>query len=608
MELDREDRAKLELVIRALGSAIGTMLLTGHGSCFAKLPRQRREAILQAWSASALPLKRAGFQALKRLIHVAHYCWPGPTGRHPAWDHTGYPGPLPPPQQGTTRLAEPTVDRDMTLECDVVVVGSGAGGGVVAGVLAESGRDVIVLERGLNAGSEDMTQIEGDMLGALYLRGGLLMSQNGSMPILAGGCVGGGTVINYTTSLPLPAATRAEWDERAGIHLFTTARFGESVERVSRRLDVGTRWTTPGTRDRILERGCRALGWHVATIPRNVTECREGTECGFCAYGCRHGAKNSTARTYLADAVDRGARLVSRCDVRAIMIEGERAVGVRAVVHRDGHAYAVTVRARRVVIACGAVYTPAVLARSGVTNRMVGRNLYLHPSTALMGIFAERVEPWTGALQTRYSEHMADLSGGYGVRFETAPIHLALVASGFGWESARAHRLDVAALAHTGLVGVLLRDRRPGRVAVTRNGRPKVHYEVSRLDAAHTRAGLLAAGRILHAAGAERLVSLHTPPARVATAATSWERDLTSSMDASGYRRCRMSYISFHQMGTAAMGANRQAVVDERGEVHGVRGLFVADASTFPASSGVNPMLTIMAIADHVARGIQDAW
>jgi choline dehydrogenase-like flavoprotein len=261
-----------------------------------------------------------------------------------------------------------------------------------------------------------------------------------------------------------------------------------------------------------------------------------------------------------------------------------------------------------VVVACGTLHTPAVLVRSGLDLPALGRSLYLHPVTAVLGQFDQRVEPWAGALQTRFSDQLADQHQGYGVKFETAPVHFALAASALGWEGSVRSRDDIAALAHTGLVGILLRDRDPGRVRIGRDGRPRAHYELSGYDAAHLRRGLLGAAQVLVAAGAREVSTLQTPPAR-GQPANGWLARFTSEADARGYRRGHLTCVSFHQMGTAPLGADpARSVAADTGEVHGVHGLLVADASTFPRSSGVNPMLTIMAVADHVSRGIAERW
>ncbi len=602
------DRARLQLLLTVLDSRTAN-LVQGFGfRSFADMDADTRARLLSGLAHSSITLKRAGFQALKRLCQVAYFCWPHRDGHHPAWAVTGYPGPRPQPDRVVAPLAEaPLPQADATLECDVVVVGSGAGGGVVAGLLAAAGRDVIVLEKGVNPSSRDMTQIEGDMFNTLFLDGGMLMTESGSMPILAGSCVGGGTVINWTTSFALPDPIRAEWDRRAGLGLFESAAFGAALERVQRRLDVGTQWTTPSRRDLLFERGVQSLGWPVQPIPRNVTDCREGLECGFCTYGCRHGAKNSTASTYLQDAVAAGARLVSRCAVDQVLIEQGRAVGVRGhVIEADHRRREVTVRASTVVVACGAINTPVLLLRSGLRNEHIGRNLHLHPVSAMGAFFPDRVEPWGGAMQTRYCARFADMDGeGYGARFETGPIHFALPASAFGWASPRQVRDDIGRLAHMGHVGILLRDRDAGRVTPNRWGHPRVRYDVSTHDAGNMRRAIEASARIMAAAGAEELFTLHTPPVRCQPGGTGWLERFMAQADAIGYRKLRMSYVSFHQMGTAAIGADRRrGAVNERGETFDVRGLFVADGSAFPAPSGVNPMITIMAVADHVARAI----
>ena len=607
---DPKDRAKLALLLSALDSPFANLLFAGRFQSFTRMDPETREAVLLGWAHSGLQLRRAGFQALKRLVNVCYYAFPRDGNGHPAWRAAGYPGPLPMPGTLPAPLIVETIDRDTTLDCDAVVVGSGAGGGVAAGLLALAGKSVIVLEKGENPDAAKFTQVEGEMLGEYYLDHGLLMTQSGSMPILAGSGLGGGTVINYTASFPLPERVRAEWDARSGLSLFSSPRFAESMQRVQARLDVNTRFSTPGVRDQILERGCLAMGWHVDAIPRNVSGCLMGTECGYCGYGCRHGAKNSTAATYLADAAQRGARFVVRCDVRRVIQENGRATGVVAQVRTgDGSTVTLTVRARVVVAACGAVKTPGLLARSGLGNRNIGRGLRLHPGTALVGLFGERVEPWTGATQTRYSDQFSDQGDGYGTKFETVPIHFAMPASAFGWEGAAQHKATLARLSHSSIVGLLLRDRDAGRVVTGKDGVPRVHYDLSDHDVAHLRNGFRGAAQVLAAAGATEIFSVQQPPVRVRTGVNGWLDRLTDGMDSRGYTKCRMAYISFHQMASCTMGADpARSVVGETGETHELKGLYVSDSSAFVTSSGVNPMITIMGIADHVARGIAESW
>ena len=607
-----DDRARLRMLLDVMDSSLANLLLAGRPRAFTTLHAAERVAVLRGWAESGIQLRRAGFQALKRLVNVAYYVWPTADGSHPAWRAVGYPGALPPPAGAATAPRLPVVDvaADATLECDVVVVGSGAGGGVAAGVLAEAGRSVVVLEKGENLGPRDFTQVEGDMLQAAYLDGGLLMTQSGSLPILAGSCLGGGTVVNWTTSLPLRQPTRAEWDRQSGLSLFESPRFAESLTRVMQRSGVNTENSVPGVRDLILERGLRSLGWHVDVIPRNATGCAHGLECGYCGYGCRHGAKNSTAKTYLPSAVSHGARIVVRCDVRRVLREGGRAVGVEGTVRTaDGGTVRLTVRARAVIAAAGALHTPALLMRSGLVNARIGRGLRLHPVSAVSGIFEERVEPWSGDLQTRHSDQFANQDNWYGAKLETGPVHWALPGSAFGWEGPEQHRRIIRQLGNISVCGILLRDRDAGRVEAGRDGRPVAHYELSGYDAKHLREAMLGAAQVLAAAGAKEIFTLQQPPLEMTPGGPGWVDRFAAGVDARGLDRCRMALISFHQMASCALGAGPdRGVAGETGETFEAPGLYLADGSAFVTSSGVNPMITIMAIADHVARAIAERW
>lgn len=601
-------RWQIGMLLDALDSGAVNVLLGSPFHAITELGHDQRIALLREWADSAIAMKRAGFQALKRLVLVAHYAFPSRGASHPAWSEVGYPGALPhEPGEVNQPLPIERIEKDATLDCDVVVVGSGAGGGVAAGILAQSLKSVIVLEKGGQHTPKDFSHVEGEGFDELYADHGLMMTKSGSMPILAGSGLGGGTVINYTTSFALPEATREEWNRLSGLSLFTSGRFADALTSVEARLKVSTIFSAPSRRDQILEEGCTARGYHVGVIPRNAAGCPSAEACGYCGMGCRHNAKQSTALTYLRDAVNQGARIVTRADVLHILIDQRRAWGVVARVRKpDGTQVMLTVRAKAVVVACGSIGTPALLTRSGVNNRNIGRGLRLHPVTAVGGFFPERVAPWVGHLQTRYSDQFANLRDGYGAKFETAPVAFALPASAFGWDDPVRHRADIARLAHLGIVGILLRDRASGEVQTGKAGIPRVAYDLSGFDTRNLRVALRGAADVLAAAGASELMTLQQPPVRITPGSPGWLNAFAAAMDARGYAAGRMSFITFHQMGTCAMGRNpRTSVVGETGESHDVKGLYVADASAFPTSSGVNPMITIMAIAHVVAQGLQ---
>ena len=599
------DRAELIQLLGLMESRIANVVLGGVAARFSALDRGARERYLRGWATSRLGAKRKAFQALKRLTTVAYYTAVDERGGNPSWAALGYPGPLGPAPQVAKPIQPLAVTADLVLDCDVVVIGSGAGGGVVAGELAAQGKDVVVLEKGAYLNERDFSQLEGEMLARAYDGGGLLATDDLGAIILQGSCLGGGTVVNYTTSFHTPDHVREEWAREHGLPHFTSAEFTRSLDAVARRIHVTTDAARPSARDAILIRGLAARGWHHGLLPRDVDGCTQDDTCGYCGYGCRRGAKQSTLLTYLQDAHDRGARIVTHADVRRVMIERGRASGVEALVQAPGahRAFALTVRARAVVVACGSIHSPALLLRSGIALPALGRHLALHPATAVLGDMEEPVRPWTGTVQAHYSDQFADLDSGYGFKFETAPMHPSLFALAVPWESGDAHRRAMTRLAQTTLCGILLRDREGGRVRVDRAGHPVVRYRLSRYDARHLRRACAAAGELLEAAGAReiwlplaRRVAYRPGPG----ARARWLAEL----DRTGWGPNQMLLVTFHQMASCRMGASaKTSVVDAGHQVWGVPQLYVADASVFPTASGVNPMLTIMGVA-HRAAGV----
>jgi choline dehydrogenase-like flavoprotein len=599
------DQAELTQLLGLMQSPIANVALGGVARSFTALDRAARERYLRGWATSRLPAKRKAFQALKRLTTVAYYTAVDGRGTNPSWPALGYPGPLGPAPQVPKPIRPLAVVGDTVLDCDVVVIGSGAGGGVMAGELAAQGKDVVVLEKGAYLNESDFSQLEGEMLERAYDGGGLLATDDLSAIILQGSCLGGGTVVNYTTSFHTPEHVREEWAREHGLPHFTTPEFTRSLDTVAQRIHVTTDAARPSARDAILIRGLERCGWHHGVLPRDVKGCTQDDTCGYCGYGCRRGAKQSTLLTYLQDAHDRGARIVTHANVRRVTLARGKAAGVEAMVHPPGahRAYALTVRARAVVVACGSIHSPALLLRSGVSLPALGRHLALHPATAVLGDMDEPVRPWTGTVQAHYSDQFADLDQGYGFKFETAPMHPSLFALAVPWESGAAHRQAMTRLSQTTLCGILLRDRDGGRVRVDRAGNPIVRYRLSRYDARHLRRAFAAAGELLEAAGAKeislplaRRVAYRPGPG----ARARWLAEL----DRVGSGPNQMLLVTFHQMASCRMGANaKTSVVDARHQVWNVPGLYVADASVFPTASGVNPMLTIMGMA-HRAAGL----
>jgi choline dehydrogenase-like flavoprotein len=329
-------------------------------------------------------------------------------------------------------------------------------------------------------------------------------------------------------------------------------------------------------------------------------------------YGCRHGGKQSVTLTYLRDAQEKGADIIARCQADRLVIEKGRIIGVDATItSRDGVRRKLRVSAKIVVAACGSLHTPALLLRSGVKNPQLGRNLYLHPTTGVGGLFEHRIAAWEGAPQSIVCNEFAGLRNGYGFRLETAPAHPGLIGLSTPWTGARSHREEMQMSARAALIIVLVRDKSGGRVTIDKAGRPVIDYRPGTGEQAMIREGLVRGARAMDAAGALGVHTVHTRPLAVGDGAPGAQRfadieGLCAAIYRSRVTDNHLGLFSAHQMGTCRMGRNSSAAVcDERGEVFGVRGLFIADASAFPGSSGVNPMISVMALADHTARQIE---
>lgn len=602
---DERARSDLSRLLRLLDSPAGGAALYGRTKRFRDLDPTARIAALRAMSTSRLVQVRQAFKALKLLAGLLYTTAPAGEVRWVVWEAMGYPGPDGPAPSVPKPLTPMTPTADATWDADVVVVGSGAGGGPAAAVLAGAGLDVVVVEKGGYRNEADFTHVEFDAYRHMYLDAGLSGTADSGIAMLAGSTLGGGTVINYSTSFPTPPAVREQWDAEAGFDdVFTGRDYEAASQAVLARLGINLDHNQPSQREVLMEKALRDLGWHVQAMPRNVAGC-DPADCGYCGFGCRRGAKQSSLRTWLEDAAAAGARFVTGADVERVLTDGGRATGIEARV--DGHR--LVVRARAVVLAAGALNTPAILLRSGLGSRAVGRHLRLHPVTAVWGRFAESVRPWTGVMQALYSDEFADLDGdGYGFKFETAAVHPLFPALFFGWSDGAQWKRDLLAIEHWSPLGVLLRDRGAGRIKVRRDGRPAWHYRLGKTDTAHMRQGVRRAAQALAAAGAEEVMASTSPPVRWQPGRSGSLEGFVLDADQVGYGPNQTSYLSFHQMGSARMGSSpRTSVVGPDNQVHGTRGLYVMDGSCFPTASGVNPMVSIQAIAHRGASALAAA-
>jgi long-chain-alcohol oxidase len=596
------ERAQFLQLLDLWDSHLHSLLTVRRWAAFSLLPLETRIRVLLSWADSGLNRRRGAFQALRKAIGFLYVMLPGAEGApSPVWKRFGYPGPLGPQASKPRALRPLTPEADTDLSCDICIVGSGAGGSVAAAVLAAAGKDIIVLEAG---GYYDDADFDGAELGGfqrLYLEGGFAATADQSVGLLAGECLGGGTVVNYSTSFRTPDDVRAEW-AAAGVPWFTSEEYSSSLDAVCARLSVNLEHNRISTRELVLQRGLSALGWHIASMPRNVVGCEQGKICGYCGYGCSIGAKQSSTKTWLADAQRAGARLVTETRATRVRIEAGVATGVEA---RSRNGCRVNVRCKAVVAACGAIHTPALLLRSGLRNENIGRHLHLHPVSNVCGVFEEEIRPWEGTMQAIYSDEHRFFTGNYGVKYETTALQPVIAVAVLPWREPDHYRSLLARLANTTAIGVLLRDRDGGRVTLDREGNPVAHYALSEFDRAHLRRGFIGAARILEAAGARLIFSPHAKWCAYEPGCSGSLDSFTQAMDAAGWDSGRLALFSFHIMGSARLGGSPKAsATNPDGETWEARNLFVMDGSSFPSASGVNPMISIEAIARRNALAL----
>jgi choline dehydrogenase-like flavoprotein len=494
-----------------------------------------------------------------------------------------------------------SAERPLELEVDACVVGSGAGGAACACELAEGGLRVALVEEGHHYQTADFTSDPITVIQRLYRHAGAALI-HGRPPILfsEGRCVGGSTVINGGICWRTPEKVVKRWQCELGLADLDYARLEPLFQRVERALHVAEQ--DPGSVGRdaeLLKLGADRLGYRTAPVRRNQRHCA-GTN--LCLLGCPTGAKQSTLVTYVPRALAAGATLLADCRVERVLVEGDRAAGVAgrfgptADPTRAGRP--VEVRARQVVLAGGALETPALLLKSRLCNSsgQVGRNFLCHPNAKAVGVFAEDVQGWKGTIQGWQVHEFLD----EGLLITTSMVPPGLLALSLPWFGPAS--LEVMRDYNRMLVGgVLVEDLHAGRVGLDWFAEPRASYRLDARDAARLVRGVALTAEIYFAAGARRVL---LPFAHL---------DAIDSPDDIGRLLAHpippsdIEVLTVHAMGTCRMGRDpRRSVVDSFGRTHDLANLWIADASVVPTPLGVNPMISIMTLAVRTAHRILD--
>jgi len=488
------------------------------------------------------------------------------------------------------------IDKDININADVCVIGTGAGGAAAAYTVAKAGMKTIILEEGSYLTGEDFTQKPIDALTTTYRDHGFITSF-GIPPIIIplGRAVGGTTTINSGTCYRLPSSVIKNWHEQFGIDWLTEEEYSRLASFVEKEIHVEP---VPehifGKNSALFRKGTEALGLAGAPIPRNAYEC-DG--CAFCAFGCPKDAKQATMLNFIPDAIKYGATLYSNAKVFKLIIENNRVRGVKGVfINPDGKptSKTITVHANNVIVAAGAINTPVLLKKNGLKHPRIGKNLHIHPAARVSAMFNERVDGWIGVPQGYNIHHYVD----EGIFIQGQFVPPSVLAQSLPYVGKR-HTDLMERYPYIGSFGALISDTGAGRV-LSGMGNPVIIYNLSKQDHIKMVKSIAITAKVWFAAGA---LEVHTQIATRPVIHSAKEADELLEKLPPAWA---LELMAFHPMGTAMMGSDEKiAVVKPDGETYEIKGLYVADASLFPTSTRLNPQITIMSMATKIGEQIR---
>ena len=488
-----------------------------------------------------------------------------------------------------------------TIEADVAIIGTGAGGGTTAEILTKAGLKVLLIEEGPLKSTNDFRMDERQAYKDLYQENAGRMNKDGSMSILQGRCVGGTTVINWTSSFRTPAQTLQFWGDEFKTQGVSEVDMAPWFERMEKRLNITPWYIPPNENNAVLSRGADALNIDWKVIPRNVAGC---WNLGYCGTGCPTNAKQSMLVTTIPSALNEGARLIYNARAERLVMDGKQVTGIEITALDNNHrptGVKVTAKAKTVVLAAGGINGAALMLRSDAPdpNKRVGKRTFFHPVAFSFAEFDKEINPYYGAPQSVYSDQYQwqTVDGPVGYKLEVPPLHPGLTSvllMGHGEK----HFEDMQKLPNLHSMIALLRDgfneeSQGGSIELASDGSAIIDYPINDYLWEGIKRSHYTMAEIEFAAGARAVKTAHVD----AKWETSWKA-AKAAIDNLPYIASRALVGSAHVMGGMAMGEDlSDCVVDSNAKYHYLDNLYVIDGSVFPTSIGANPQLSIYGMA-----------
>ena len=495
--------------------------------------------------------------------------------------------------------------KENILEADIVIIGTGAGGGVSAEIFAEAGLKVILIEEGPHKTARDFSMQEKKAYPELYQEAAGRKTLDKGISILQGRSVGGSTTVNWTTSFRTPAKTLEHWDKEWGLGRHDQKTLAPWFNKMEQRLNIEP-WQIPANaNNQLIEKGAKKLGWSVGTIARNVKNC---ANLGYCGMGCPINAKQSMLITTIPKALKLGALLLHQARVNKLVIEGDKVIGCQlSPMNVQGHPAServITLRASHTILSAGAIGSPAILLRSHAPDpyQLIGKRTFLHPVVICSSIMPDKVNAYQGAPQSIYSDQFLwPNDDSIGFKIEAAPLHPLLVSTVLT-EFGQKHFELMKQFPYMQGSLALLRDgfhqqSVGGEVILDQYGYPKLDYKITDYVWEGARRALLSMSELLFAAGAKKVLPMHLQAIPYSNWKSTQEAIKKLPMEV-----LKAQVMSAHVMGGSTMGSDeKSSVVDEQGKFRHLENLHIFDGSIFPTSIGANPQLSLYGLVARLA-------